>query len=173
MLKIESNIWVCIDMEFLFECSISIINCVIAKPKTVFPYVPRVQRLAPARTRTRVVRLGTQCTDHWTTGQSRGVGVPAAQLTTHVKSGTLYGRTVVRSYIQIHDEKMRWIITKKNNKHTFHSKKFLVIDFVLTDRRNISRTVPKSASGNSTSLAPAVDCCSQPREMPLAKPLNT
>ena len=42
-----------------------------------------------------------QCTDHWTTGQNRSVGVPAVQLTTHVKSSTLYGRTVVRSYIQI------------------------------------------------------------------------
>ena len=31
----------------------------------------------------------------WTTEQSRGVGVPAVQLTTHVKSSTLYGRTVV------------------------------------------------------------------------------
>ena len=49
----------------------------------------------------RVVRLGAQCTDHWTTEQSRGDGVPAVQLTTHVKSSTLYGRTVVRSYIQI------------------------------------------------------------------------
>ena len=58
-----------------------------------FPHVSRTQRLAPARTRTRVVRLGAQCTDHWTTGQSRGVGVPAVQLTTHVKSSTLYGRT--------------------------------------------------------------------------------
>ena len=58
-----------------------------------FPHVSRAQRLAPARTRTRVVRLGAQCTDHWTTGQSRGVGVPAVQLTTHVKSSTLYGRT--------------------------------------------------------------------------------
>ena len=54
------------------------------------------QRLAPARTRTRVVRLGAQCTDHWTTGQSRGVGVPTVQLTTHVKSSTLYGRTAVQ-----------------------------------------------------------------------------
>ena len=58
-----------------------------------FPHVSRAQRLAPARTRTRVVRLEAQCTDHWTTGQSRGVGVPAVQLTTHVKSSTLYGRT--------------------------------------------------------------------------------
>ena len=58
-----------------------------------FPHVSRAQRLAPARTRTRVVRLGAQCTDHWTTEQSRGVGVPAVQLTTHVKSSTLYGRT--------------------------------------------------------------------------------
>ena len=31
-----------------------------------------------------------------TTGQSRGVGVPAVQLTTHVKSSTLYGRTVIQ-----------------------------------------------------------------------------
>ena len=66
-----------------------------------FPYVSRAQRLAPARTRVWVVRLGAQCTDHWTTDQSRGVGVPAVQLTTHVKSSTLYGRNVVRSYIQI------------------------------------------------------------------------
>ena len=54
-----------------------------------------------ARTRTRVVRLGAQCTDHWTTEQSHGVGVPAVQLSTHVKSSTLYGFTVIRSYIQI------------------------------------------------------------------------
>ena len=48
-----------------------------------FPHVTRAQRLAPARTRTWVVRL-------------------TAQLTTHVKSSALYGRsygpTVVRSY---------------------------------------------------------------------------
>ena len=50
------------------------------------------QRLAPARAGTQVVRLGAQCTDHWTTGQSRGVDVPAVQLTTHVKSSTLSGR---------------------------------------------------------------------------------
>ena len=36
-----------------------------------------------------------------TTEQSLGVGLPAVQLTTHVKSSTLYGRTVERSYIQI------------------------------------------------------------------------
>ena len=53
------------------------------------------QNRAPARTRTQVIRLGAQCTDHWTTEQSRGVGVPAVQLTTHVKSSTMYGRTVV------------------------------------------------------------------------------
>ena len=63
-----------------------------------FPHVSRAQHLAPARTRTWVVQLGAQCTDHWTTEQSCGVGVPAVQLTTHVKSSTLYGRTVVRSY---------------------------------------------------------------------------
>ena len=57
------------------------------------PHVSRAQRLAPVRTRTRVAQLAAQCTDHWTTGQSRGVGVPAVQLTTHVKSSTLYGRT--------------------------------------------------------------------------------
>ena len=68
----------------------------------------RAIRLAPAKTRTRVVRLGAQCTDHWTTEQSRGVGVPAVQLTTHVKSSTLYGRTVVRSYIQIFSA---WCVT--------------------------------------------------------------
>ena len=59
------------------------------------PRVSRAQRLASARNRTHVVRLGAQCTDHWTTEQSRGVGVPAVQLTTHVKSSTLYGRAVV------------------------------------------------------------------------------
>ena len=49
-----------------------------------------------------LVERGTfgQCTDHWTTEQSRGVGVPAVQLTTHVKSSTLYSCTA-RSYIQI------------------------------------------------------------------------
>ena len=59
----------------------------LAKPKSgariFFPHVSRAQRLAPARTRTRVVRLGAQCTDHWTTGQIN-------------KSSTLYGRTVVQ-----------------------------------------------------------------------------
>ena len=68
----------------------------LAKPKggarIFFP-----TQLVPAKTRTRVVRLGAQCTYHWTTEQSRGVGVPAVHLTTHVKSSTLYGRTVARS----------------------------------------------------------------------------
>ena len=78
----------------------------LAKPKSgarifFFPHVSRAQCLAPARTRTQVVRLGAQCTDHWTTEQSCGVGVPTVQLTTHVKSSTLYGRTVMRSYNQI------------------------------------------------------------------------
>ena len=77
----------------------------LAKPKSgariFFPHVSRAQHIALARTRTRVVRLGAQCTDHWTTGQSRGVGAPAVQLTTHDKSSTLYGRTVVLSYYQI------------------------------------------------------------------------
>ena len=71
-----------------------------------FPHVSRTQHLTLASTRTRVIQLRAQCTDHWTTGQSRGVGMPTVQLTTHVKSSTLYGctvvwlcgRTVVRSY---------------------------------------------------------------------------
>ena len=64
-------------------------------------HVSRAQRLAPARTRTQLVQLRAQCTDHWTTGQSCGVGLPAVQLTTHVKSSTLCGHTVVWLYIQI------------------------------------------------------------------------
>ena len=56
------------------------------------------QHLALARTRTQVVQVGAQCTDHWTTGQSHGVCVPMVQLTTHVKSSTLYSHTVVRLY---------------------------------------------------------------------------
>ena len=72
----------------------------LAKPKSrahifFFPHISRAQRLASARTRTRVIQLGAQCTDHWTTEQSREVGVPMVQLTRHVKSSTLYGRTVV------------------------------------------------------------------------------
>ena len=56
------------------------------------PHVSRAQRLY-ARTRTQVVQLRAQCTDYWTTEQSCGIGVPAVQLTTHVKSSTLYSRT--------------------------------------------------------------------------------
>ena len=75
----------------------------LAKPKSgacIFfpPHVSRAQRLAPARTRTRVIRLRAQCTDHWTTEQSCGIGMPAVQLTTRVKSSTLYGHTVVQLY---------------------------------------------------------------------------
>ena len=66
------------------------------KARIFFPHVPRAERLVPVRNRTRVDRLGAQCTDHWTTGQSRGVDVPAIQLTTHVKSSTLYGRSYGR-----------------------------------------------------------------------------
>ena len=69
----------------------------LAKPKSgacIFfpPHVSRAQRLY-ARTRTQVVQLRAQCTDYWTTEQSCGIGVPAVQLTTHVKSSTLYSRT--------------------------------------------------------------------------------
>ena len=56
---------------------------------------------ALARTRTQVIWLGALCTDHWTTEQSRGDGMPMVQLITHVKSSTLYGCMVVQSYIQI------------------------------------------------------------------------
>ena len=47
-----------------------------------------------------LVERGTfgQCTDHWTTEQSRGVGVPAVQLTHMSKVAPC---TVARSYIQI------------------------------------------------------------------------
>ena len=72
-----------------------------------FPQISRAQHLAPTRNRrTWVVQLRAQYTDHWTTKQSCGVGVPAVQLTTHVKSSTfyrrmgvqVYGHRVIRSY---------------------------------------------------------------------------
>ena len=69
----------------------------LAKPKSracfFSPHVSRAKRLAPARTRTWVIQLGVQCTGHWTTEQSRGIGMPAVQLTMHDKSSTLYGHT--------------------------------------------------------------------------------
>ena len=49
-------------------------------------------------TRTWVARLQAQYTDHWTTEQSRGIGVFMVQLTMHVKSSILCGRMVVRSF---------------------------------------------------------------------------
>ena len=63
-----------------------------------FMQVTHAQRLALAKTRTQVMQLGAQCIDHWTTGRSCGLGVPAVQLTTHVKSSTLCGCTVIWSY---------------------------------------------------------------------------
>ena len=51
-----------------------------------------------------------QRTDHWTTEQSRGVDVPAVQLTTRVKSSTLYGRTVVHPNFFPHDGLLRYCI---------------------------------------------------------------
>ena len=90
--------------KIFFQASRSIANkryyIGLAKPKSGGHFSFPTQ-LVPARTRTRVVRLGAQCTDHWTTEQSRGVGVPPVQLTTYVKSSTLHGHRVVRSYIQI------------------------------------------------------------------------
>ena len=66
----------------------------VAKVKnlvTLAPVLGTISRpdLVPARTRTRVVRFRAQCTDHWTTGQIHGIGMPVEQLTTHVKSNTL------------------------------------------------------------------------------------
>ena len=73
-----------------------------------FSHISRAQRLAPPRTRTRVIQLGAQCTDHWTTGQSRGVGVPVVQLTTYVKSTSCtVGHTVIRSCG--HKSKFFWL----------------------------------------------------------------
>ena len=90
-----------IAMQFVIRDNID-----LAKPKSgtrtfFLLHVSRAQCLALARTRTWVVQLGAQCTDHWTTEQNHGIGMPAVQLTMHVKSSTLYGRTVMRSYIQI------------------------------------------------------------------------
>ena len=75
-----------------------------------FSCVSRAQHFAPARTRTQVVRIGAQCTDHWT-GQSCGIGVPVVQLTVHVKSNTLYGCMVVWSYGRIQIFSVRWVTT--------------------------------------------------------------
>ena len=64
----------------------------LAKPKSG-------ARIFFSRTRrTWVVQLRAQYTEHWTSKQSCGVGVPAVQLTMHVKSSTLYRRTGVRVY---------------------------------------------------------------------------
>ena len=95
------HFYIFIAMQFVIRDNID-----LAKPKSgtrtfFLLHVSRAQCLALGRTRTWVVRLGAQCTDHWTTEQSHGIGMPAVQLTRHVKSSTLYGRTVVRSYIQI------------------------------------------------------------------------
>ena len=96
------HFYIFIAMQFVIRDNID-----LARPKSgtrtffFFLHVSRAQCLALGRTRTWVVRLGAQCTDHWTTEQSHGIGMPAVQLTTHVKSSTLYGCTVVRSYIQI------------------------------------------------------------------------
>ena len=92
------HFYIFIAMQFVIRDNID-----LAKPKSgtrtfFFLLVSRAQCLALARTRTWVVRLGAQCTDHWTTEQSHGIGMPAVQLTMHVKSSTLYGRTVVQLY---------------------------------------------------------------------------
>ena len=89
-------------------CCYSVEYIDLAKAKSgarifFFLHVSRSQCLAPARTRTQVVWLRAQRTDHWMDywTLSYGIGVPAVQLTMHVKSSTLYGHTVVRSYGQI------------------------------------------------------------------------
>ena len=65
----------------------------------------------------------------------------------------------------------RWkhalITIKTNNGRNFSWTKFSVIDLVLTDRRNLSRTQNRPVAN-----LPVVDCRSQPQEMPLPKPLN-
>ena len=79
----------------------------LAKPKSrariffFLQHVSRTQRLAQAKTRTWVIQPGAHCTDHWTTGQSCGIGEPTVHLTTLVKSSTLYGCMIVWSYTQI------------------------------------------------------------------------
>ena len=50
-----------------------------------------------------------------------------------------------------HDENMCWITTKPNYEPSFQYTKFLVIELVLTDKRNLSGTRPKSACGKSSS----------------------
>ena len=58
---------------FLLEClGLGLWYIDLAKPKSgacnfFFLHFSRAQRLELARTRIRVVRLGAQCTDHWTT----------------------------------------------------------------------------------------------------------
>ena len=102
------HFYIFIAMQFVIRDNID-----LAKPKSgtrtfFFPARLKGTMPCPGRTRTWVVRLGAQCTDHWTTEQSHGIGMPAVQLTMHVKSSTLYGRTVVRSYIQIF---LAWWVT--------------------------------------------------------------
>ena len=61
------HFYIFIAMQFVIGDNID-----LAKPKSgtrtfFFLHVSRAQRLALARTRAWVVRLGAQCTDHWTT----------------------------------------------------------------------------------------------------------
>ena len=68
------------------------------------------------------------------------------------------------------DENMRWITTKTNNRPNFQCTKFSVIELVLTDRRNLSGTRPKSTCGKSSSCQFFVLSC---EKIKLPKPLNT
>ena len=61
------------------------------------PHVSRAQRLAPAVTRTWVVRLGAQCIDHWTT---EAVALACSRYS-WPRMLKVAPCTVVRSYIQI------------------------------------------------------------------------
>ena len=66
------------------------------------------------------------------------------------------------------DESKRGITTKTNNGPGFQCKKISVFVLVLTDRRNLSGTRPKSGCTKSQ----VVDFRSQPQDMPLPKQLN-
>ena len=63
-------------------------------------------------------------------------------------------------------EKMRWIITKENNRRNFQSKNSQLLMFTLAKEVIFSSTRPKSVCGKS------IDFLSQPREMLLPKQLN-
>lgn len=64
---------------------------------------------------------------------------------------------------------MRQIIAKADNGHNFQLTKFLVIDFLLNDRR---KSFQLQGQTQLAANLPAVDFSSQPREMLLPEPLS-